>query len=408
MSTKKLGDIDCLSSDTDTDILHGQQTIEGLEFDDLDVIAGVNNTNTISIMSSTHNTPMKMNSMSTEGSTGRNSLVDVGQSSVNSQNAGQNPQHNQHVQQHNSSFTISGKESPKIPTLTQVYELASNVGHAIEPLTHELGPNRLEHLTKQILPVLSLLENTAQNCQDLFKKEQQLLYDNNNLHKRMKHQQDHFEASELEYHATINQLSDQLECFQASLDNKSSEWDFEVSPVSHVEENLAMALKEAQQKIEQLKLKDQKNRERRESRARSSSRDRINSSSKSANSNESSESDKDKTALDKNNNNNTSPQSGSQTKVSEKQKNLLELNQIIEQKNYYKERCFALEDELRELRGQKHEVLLESQSSKSSLTGLNSNFAQNFANFASGERNLPRSMSTFFTKFTSGVKKAGE
>ena len=81
----------------------------------------------------------------------------------------------------NGSFTTAGKESPKIPTLTQVYELASNVGHAIEPLTHELGPNRLENLTKQILPVLSLLENTAQTCQDLFKKEQQLLYDNNGL-----------------------------------------------------------------------------------------------------------------------------------------------------------------------------------------------------------------------------------
>ena len=82
-------------------------------------------------------------------------------------------------------------------------------------------------------------------------------------------------------------------------------------------------------------------------------------------------------------------------------------DQIIEQKNYYKERCFILEDELRELKGQRHETLLASKDSRVSTSG--SNFAQNFANFAKArESNLPKSMSTFFTRFTNGAAKSGE
>ena len=43
-------------------------------------------------------------------------------------------------------------------------------------------------------------------------------------------------------------------------------------------------------------------------------------------------------------------------------------DQIIEQKNYYKERCFILEDELRELKGQRHETLLASKDSPGAHT----------------------------------------
>lgn len=275
----------------------------------------------------------------------------------------------------NGSFTDLGKESPKIPTLTQVYELASKVGHAIEPISQEINPERLDHLTQNILSVLSLLENTAQTCQDLFKKEQQLLYDNHNLNKRIKQQFEHFEASELEYLNTVTSLSEQLEHFQKNIDDRSNEWEFNNS-VSHVEENLAMALKEAQIKIDQLKQKEAERKEKEEQENKSK-----------------------------------------QSQEEQMQKDLSELNQLIEQKNYYKQRCFNLEDELRELKGEKHETLIESRHGRNNSAGNansanNSSFVQNFTNFASktylnesgnGENNISRSMSTFFNRFYNNV-----
>merc|ERR1712157_123491 len=102
-----------------------------------------------------------------------------------------------------------------------------------------------------------------------------------------------------------------------------NEWDFEVSNVSQVEENLAAALRDAQDKIDKLK------------KARLMNGREENQS----NSNE-------------------------QQQEAEKQKNLEDLSNIISQKNYYKEKCFELEDKIRELSGIRHETLLENKPSR--------------------------------------------
>ena len=484
-NTKKLADFDNLSSDTDTEMmLHGRQQIEGLEFDDLDAID--RQTNSISLNSSLQATPINNlqssnNINSSIHSTNVSNNLNISAPSMIAASARDysyrqtGPTHYDYsgktpasdtsksgettINRHGS-FTSFGKESPKIPTLTQVYELASNVGHAIEPLTHELGQNRLEHLTKQLLPVLSLLENTAQTCQDLFRKEQQLLYDNNILQKRLRAQQEHFESSELEYHSTINHLSDQLAIFQSNLDNKSSEWDFDVATVSHVEENLAMALKEAQDKIEQLKAltKNAQNSLKSENQSNNNNNNNNLSNKKygttttSLGQNVSSSIDdpdlieiqdaatfeeQEQDTQNETNDNAIHPSLTEkyqpQTSVKEnekfKQENLEDLNHLIGQKNYYKEKCFELEDKIRELQGKKHEILIDGpnhnnnhnsnnnnhQISNTSLSSLgaytvgNINLSNlsafNLGNI-SPEKRMPKSVSTFFSRFTNLSRKA--
>ena len=118
------------------------------------------------------------------------------------------------------------------------------------------------------------------------------------------------------------------------------------SPVSHVEENLAKALKEAQLKIEELKSKNET--EKQEQLKKQAAKSSAAATTKNLKAN-------------------------SVLNASESNEDLQELNQLIQQKNYFKQRCFMLEDEIRELKGERHEVLIESKT--------NASFVKNFANF---------------------------
>ena len=317
---RKLGDIDNLSSDTDTDMmLHGQHQIEGLEFDD-----ELDNTAT--------------------SFTGENTSILATPSHINnSKNQSQNPTEAALLEE-NYLLEIQTLKNLNIPNTNEVYDIAGYLGSILEPLNQELGQDsnnshkyNLSGLTEQITKVLDLLDTTSATARDLQNKLFDSLQNNFDLKKKFSEQQNQFEASELEYHSTINHLSDQLLEVQNEMNSGKMEndWDFEVSNVSQVEENLAAALRDAQDKIDKLK------------------KARLMGGRKENN-------------INGNDNKEEEDQSNSneQQQEAEKQKNLEDLSNIISQKNYYKEKCFELEDKIRELSGIRHETLLENKPSR--------------------------------------------
>lgn len=408
----KLGDIDGLSSDTDTDIiLHGQQTIEGLEYDDdLGLSVTLSNSNTVhnrsvynhltpvaSLVGSIQASPVS-NTKESHDSFSKDEHLDLHVESLNfNDNISQLKSDSISLQLSNDHRISSmPKEStPKvnlknqqIPSRNQIHELASNIGFAFEPLTHELDPKKLENLIKQLTPIISLLESTAELCGDLKNNEQHLLIENNKLSNELKQLKLDFESNEFGYQATINTLSDQLEMFQVKIDNKSSDWDFEETQVSHVEENLAIALKEAQNKIEEMQQSSfERRRKTAEKQAFTSEKEGevLKESKIKLNHDEGIENSEINGPPHNSphlaSSSSKKPENISTDEIAnqEKEQNLLELNQIIQQKNYYKEKCFALEDELRELRGQKHETLLSVNQESESSSSI-STFFKKFSN----------------------------
>lgn len=393
----KLGDLDDLSSDTDTEnVLHGQQRLEGLEFDDeLESFSPVHHRASIADRKHKNFSDVKSNVPSITVSNETTQLT----SPVNSSSANTNISHT-------TTHSSSEFDESKIPSLAQVYDLASTVGHVIDPLSTEISPEKFEKLTQNILPILALLESTTKLCQRLSQNQINLQNENTLLHNKIKEQIATFEANEFEYLNTVNNLSEQLEHFQKNMSgagaNDGDEWDFGNS-VSHVEENLAMALKEAQNKIQELKLKEEE-RKKQEEQEDLQRRTSVTQKSK---------------AMSREPTTNMS---------------ISELNQIIELKNHYKQKCFSLEDEIKFLKGEEPEVLIQSpnKTRSSAKVAAAPSFLSTFTNFANrnvslAKNNDPvdtglttrkpssavanttqtvtRSMSTFFGKLSSSIKR---
>jgi hypothetical protein len=130
---------DADGSDTSDLPLHGQQAIEGLEYDD-DCLAV-----------QTQNDVQQQQPQEAQTAAPVTAAVTAPAANDKTMSA------------------ASPAVNIKLPSMTQVYDLASNVGTCIEPLSNELGQNRLEPLTKSIIQMLNILETTVSNAHQLQK-----------------------------------------------------------------------------------------------------------------------------------------------------------------------------------------------------------------------------------------------
>lgn len=314
LEKSKINDLEdnCASSEASDLILHGQQTLEGLEYDeDIEIGTAVE-------------VPLRKTSEKR-----RPSNLDL-----KSENQRGTPPAAEADGAQKATQSQQPATSLKLPSMTQVYELASNVGCCIEPLSKELGQNRLDPLTKSIIQMLNILENTVGQAQQLSKITHAQQLELSELRTRYDGQTQKYNELELDYHCTVTTLTEQLDALQTTQNRIVSDWSFEdTSQNTHVEENLAYALKQAHEKIEKLQGKSGRLSEDKLASKNGRNLSKDTGSTSGAGSDE----ELEKKSL-------PTPRAMEAGQMGE-------LMAVLNEKNFYKQKCFALEDELRELRG---------------------------------------------------------
>jgi len=374
--------------------LHGQQAIEGLEFDD-DCLA-VQTQNAID--SQKRNSALRHSTPTTSNTSiptiEENADLDIPFAGEDDEITTQVNSHPPSPSSQNSA--INAVATIKIPSMTQVYELASSVGTCIEPLSNELGPNRLEPLTGSIIKMLNILETTVQQANQLQQICSDQIKEVSELRASQNKQARQFSDLQMEYELNITRMSEQLEMLQHNHDSVVNDWSFNdnVAPTV-VEENLANALRQAHKEIDQLKVSQNTMNKRHESQesntttsgAGSDSDDGVIKMSLSANKN--------------------SKMSRSETFPAD-QERMNELLSVLKEKNMYKQKCFALEDEIRELKGESIERMSLTTTPSPNNTGAASPVAatnypaalqlgQTIGNISQNQ--LTRKLSTYFRGF---------
>lgn len=361
------------NSDTSDLPLHGQQEIQ-LEFDDDHLAVQTQN---------------QVDQKRATASTSNASLPAVDES-FESSKLDFDSQQTRPVNQPASPSKANQIATMKLHSMTQVYDLASSVGTCIEPLSNELGQNRLEPLTKSIIQMLNILETTVQQSNQLQQVATEQLKENAELRAAQDKQTKRFSELEMEYEINITRMSEQLEILQQNHDSVVNDWSFnDLSQTTQVEENLANALRQAHEEIKQLQT---------------SSNQGVRHASKESNTTTSgagSDSDNETNKILKMPRSKSSHIPGHEAD----QAQMNELMSVLKEKNYYKQKCFALEDEIRELRGESVErmSLTTTPSPSNTQTASTPNFpaavqlGQTIGNISQNQ--LTRKLSTYFRGF---------
>jgi len=365
------------NSDTSDLPLHGQQEIQ-LEFDD-DHLAV--------------QTQFQIDQTRPTASTSDTSLPSV---HFESSKLDFDSQQNQPVNQPTSPSKLNQVAAMKLPSMTQVYDLASSVGTCIEPLSNELGQNRLEPLTKSIIQMLNILETTVNQSTQLQQVATEQIKENAELRAAQDRQAKRFSELEMEYEINITRMSEQLEILQQNHDSVVNDWSFnDLSQTTQVEENLANALRQAHEEIKQLQI---------------SGGQGVRHASKESNTTTSgagSDSDNETNKILKMPRSKSSHIPGHEAD----QAQMNELMSVLKEKNYYKQKCFALEDEIRELRGESVErmSLTTTPSPNNTQAATTPQFpaavqlGQTIGNISQNQ--LTRKLSTYFKGFVAGNSK---
>jgi hypothetical protein len=253
--------------------LHGQQAIEGLEFDD-DCLA-VQTQNAVDSQKKNNNNKNRHSTPTTSNASipiMEENVADFDIPFLEEENNNNNNTNNRQVNSHPPSpshqgnqQTINAVANIKIPSMTQVYDLASSVGTCIEPLSNELGQNRLEPLTSSIIKMLNILETTVNQANQLQKICTDQIKENSELRAAHNKQAKQFSDSQMDYELSITRMSEQLEVLQQNHDSVVNDWSFNDNTPTVVEENLANALRQAHKEIDQLKVSKNKRHESQES-----------------------------------------------------------------------------------------------------------------------------------------------
>lgn len=337
------------SSEESELILHGQQIIEGLEYDD-DIGFG--------------NTPVR---------TRKDSVVKSRPSDLKIKG-----DHQTKIPLSKCASSETPSPKPQVclnpPSMNQVYTMATNVGCCIDSLNQELGQDRLQPLTQSIIPMLDFLEKTVAQTQQLSKMYQAQEMELSTTRQRFEDQAQKMNDLDDDYQYTVNMLSEQLESLQTTQNRFVSDWSFEdTTQNTHVEENLASALKQAQDKIEKLNksIADTK-------KEQVKRRDTLASGSEAT---------------------------GSPVSKKDNDSELGELTKVLNEKNFYKQKCFALEDELRELKGVRAPTL----DSPIGITAVgNHNTVAAPATWAVSQTQISKTLSSYFTGFLGNPASASK
>jgi len=228
--------------------------------------------------------------------------------------------------------------------IPDVYEIAAAIGTAMEPILEEFGQSKLEPLTKEVVRCLETFEKTVSLLTKETEKSLEYQYalekSNHDIEVQNKKHQREMDRND----DTILQLQATIDTLQMSHDTLVENWEFEAEQSnqtaleelerqpSQAEISLAKQLRETVEKCQKLERQIVEKQDDIEILAEQVQKyvrlESIANSSQSTN--------------DKESTNNIEPLP-SENKVS-----LSELQKVLREKNYFKEKCYAMEDQFTE------------------------------------------------------------
>jgi len=257
---------------------------------------------------------------------------------------------------------VAGKNS-----IPDVYEVAAAIGACMEPILDEFGHDKLEPLTKEVVQCLELFEKTVNILTKETEKSLEFQYSLEKSQHECNQLKTSHETEVERLDDTIFQLQTTIDSLQQSNDTLVENWDFESEESrrqaaeelerqpSAAELNIAKQLRETHEKVNHLEREksDYKDdiqilSDKLEKYQRLEDAQYLNSSKGTTDLNASS---CDNNVLDTSAENNGSRNISHASDIEEKEAiSITELQKVLRDKNFYKEKCFAMEDQLMEMK----------------------------------------------------------
>lgn len=245
--------------------------------------------------------------------------------------------------------------------IPDVYEVAAAIGACMEPILDEFGHDKLEPLTKEVVQCLELFEKTVNILTKETEKSLEFQYSLEKSQHECNQLKTTHESEVERLDDTIFQLQTTIDSLQQSNDTLVENWDFESEESrrqaaeelerqpSAAELNIAKQLRETHEKV--IRLEREKSdfkddiqilSDKLQKHQRLEDAQYLNSSKGTTDMNAST---CENNVLD------TSVQNSHASDIEEKEAiSITELQKVLRDKNFYKEKCFAMEDQLMEMK----------------------------------------------------------
>lgn len=273
--------------------------------------------------------------------------------------------------------------------IPDVYEIAAAIGSAMEPILEEFGQSKLESLTKEVVRCLETFEKTVSLLTKETEKSLEYQYalekSNHDIEvQKKKHQKDMDRNDD-----TILQLQATIDTLQMSHDTLVENWEFEAEQSnqatieelerqpSQAEISLAKQLRESLEKCQKLERQIVEKQDDIEILAEQVQKyvrleAEIENSSK-----------------------NTDGQKNVDTAETEAKVSLSELQKVLREKNYFKEKCYAMEDQFTEYKMMLANLELQKAGAVDSLSASNSTLSNSTVSPSRSLNRMSSSASSF-------------